>query len=44
MTIEDVDVRFMGLSWDAAKRIVKRRLRRDYGQIDLHRGEALVHR
>jgi transposase len=35
MTIEDV-ADLAGLSWDAAKRIVKRRLRRDYGQIDLH--------
>jgi len=34
MTIEDV-ADLAGLSWDAAKRIVKRRLRRDYGRIDL---------
>ena len=35
MTLSDV-ADLAGLSWDAAKRIVKRRLRRDYGRIDLH--------
>jgi len=35
MTIDDV-ADLAGLGWDAAKRIVKRRLRRDYGRIDLH--------
>ena len=35
MTIGDV-ADLAGLSWDVAKRIVKRRLRRDYGRIDLH--------
>ena len=35
MTLGDV-ADLAGLSWDAAKRIVKRRLRRDYGRIDLH--------
>lgn len=34
MTIGDV-ADLAGLGWDAAKRIVKRRLRRDYGRIDL---------
>ena len=34
MTIEDVAA-LAGLSWDTAKRIVKRRLRRDYGRIPL---------
>ena len=34
MTIEDV-ADLAGLSWDTAKRIVKRRLRRDYARIDL---------
>ena len=34
MTIDDV-ADLAGLGWDAAKRIVKRRLRRDYGGIDL---------
>jgi transposase len=35
MTLGDV-ADLAGLGWDAAKRIVKRRLRRDYGRIDLH--------
>ena len=35
MTIDDV-ADLAGLGWDAAKRIVKRRLGRDYGRIDLH--------
>ena len=35
MTIGDV-ADLAGLSWDVAKRIVKRRLRRDYGRINLH--------
>jgi len=34
MTLGDVAA-LAGLGWDAAKRIVKRRLRRDYGRIDL---------
>ena len=34
MTIGDV-ADLAGLGWDVAKRIVKRRLRRDYGRIDL---------
>ena len=34
MTLGDV-ADLAGLSWDAAKRIVKRRLRRDYARIDL---------
>ena len=34
MTVSDV-ADLAGMSWDAAKRIVKRRLRRDYGRIDL---------
>jgi transposase len=34
MTLRDV-ADLAGLSWDVAKRIVKRRLRRDYGRIDL---------
>ena len=35
MTLCDV-ADLAGLSWDTAKRIVKRRLRRDYGRVDLH--------
>ena len=35
MTLSDV-ADLAGLNWDAAKRIVKRRLRRDYGRIELH--------
>ena len=35
MTVSDV-ADLAGISWGAAKRIVKRRLRRDYGRIDLH--------
>jgi hypothetical protein len=35
MTISDV-ADLAGLSWEVAQRIVKRRLRRDYGRIDLH--------
>lgn len=40
MTLGDV-ADLAGLSWDAAKRIVKRRLRRDYGRIDLRRVKHL---
>ena len=42
MTLRDV-AQLAGLGWDTVKEIAKRRLRRDYGRIDLEGGALLVH-